>query len=438
MSASDITPGRFARFYAPLAATSLLLTATNPLLAAALARTPSPANALAGYSVAFALAGVLYSPLLVVQQVAANRLLCGRDLVPVRRFALALGTGFSVLGAAVAFTPLGEWVFRGLVGVDGAVFEEARGAMALLWPAPFLTGLRALHQGRLVAGHRTHPIAVATGARTAVLAVVAFALTLLPAGAWLGAAAFTVGLVVETALVGWAAAPRPGVVPLVGRGEPIILFSTPLMLNVLLWWSTPLLLNAVLARTPRPELALAAFAVVEAVAWFITAPVGQLQHAAIALVDGRPCHRRVRTWSGALALGVAAVMAVLALPGVREVVLRTGFGLEPTLLEAAARALPLAVAYPLLYAHRQYYQGLFVRAHCPWPVGWGAVLRVLTIAAAAPFALRRWGGEGAALGVGLAVVGLIVEGAFLERLSHRRVIPALDAVPPMDVEPVSA
>lgn len=436
---SDLTAGRFARFYAPLAATSLLLTATNPILAAALARTPAPANALAGYSVAFALTGVLYSPLLVMQQVAANRLLRGGDLEPVRRFAMAVGLVFSFLGAAMAFSPLGLWVFQELVGVTGAILEEARSAMALLWPTPFLTGLRALHQGRLVAGHRTHPIAVATGVRTGILGVVAFALTLFPGGAWLGAAAFTAGLLAETLLVGVSPAPTP-VPPSSATVDdgPVILFSTPLMLNVLLWWSTPLILNSVLARTPEPDCALASFAVVEAVAWFVTAPVGQLHHAGIALVDGPASHRRVRGWGGAMAVAMAAVLAILALPSVREPMLRVGFELDPSLLRPAARALPLAVLYPLLYAHRQYYQGLFVRAHRPGLVGLGAVLRVGSILAVAPFALGRWGMDGAALGVGLAVTGLVVEGIFLERLSHRRALPRLETVPPAGAETVSA
>ncbi|MDE2794430.1 MAG: hypothetical protein OXL34_06385, partial [Gemmatimonadota bacterium] len=61
-----ITAGGFSRFYTPLAATSLLLTATNPILAAALARSVDPVTALAGYSVAFAVCGVLYAPLFVM------------------------------------------------------------------------------------------------------------------------------------------------------------------------------------------------------------------------------------------------------------------------------------------------------------------------------------------------------------------------------------
>ncbi|NNF13822.1 MAG: hypothetical protein HKN72_11390, partial [Gemmatimonadetes bacterium] len=87
---TPITPKGFARFYLPLVATSYLLTATNPLLAAALARTSDPATALAGYGVAFALIGVIYAPLLVVQQVAAQRLLSVGDLTPVRRFTMVV------------------------------------------------------------------------------------------------------------------------------------------------------------------------------------------------------------------------------------------------------------------------------------------------------------------------------------------------------------
>lgn len=437
MDPKPLSAGRFARFYAPLAATSLLLTATNPLLTAALARSANPAAALAGFSVAFALCGVLYSPLLVVQQVAATRILEGRDMDPVRRFALGTGAFFSAITAAVAFTPLGDWVFGSLVGVRGAVFTEALDALGFLWPVPLLTGIRAAHQGRLVGKHRTQPIALATGARTLVLAGVAFGLTVITGGAWVGGAAFVVGLLVEASIVGLSRAPEaisPGAEeapPLVDAalegGDELLRFSTPLMLNGVLWWSTPLIINAVLARTPRPELALASFAVVEAVAWFVTAPVGQYQHASIALVGDRESHRRVRRWAGTLAGGVFLLLGTLAVPWVSEPVLDLAFQLDAELLQSAAAALPVAALYPLLYGHRQYYQGLFVRVGCPGVVGKGALLRITSLVLAAVLLVGPLGGHGAAFGVGLHAFGLAVEGGFLLQRSRLRVLPALEA-----------
>lgn len=426
-----LRPGHLARFYAPLAATSLLLTATNPLVTAALARTGDPAASLAGYGVAFALTGVLYAPLLVVQQVAAARLLAARGLGPLWRFTGVLGVLLSAAAAAVAFTPLGSLVLEDLVGVRDGVLREALAAMAWLWPVPFLTGIRALHQGRLVAGHRTQPIASATGVRTAALAVVAFSFTGAAAGAWIGGVAFTVGLLFETAVVAVARAPLPRV-PEVSEAETagedrLLSFSTPLMLNVLLWWATPLLINAVLARTPEPDCSIAAFTVVEAVAWFLTAPVGQLQHASLALVDGRDAHRRVQPYAGGLAAAVTLMLLVLAVPSIREAVLWTGFRLDPSLLRPAGLAFPVAALYPLLYGHRQYYQGLFVRAGCTGLVGRGAVLRIVVIAAASPLLLGPMGANGARLGVTLAVVGLVAEGVFLEVMARRRAFAALEA-----------
>ena len=425
---SLITAGGFARFYTPLAATSLLLTATNPILAAALARSSDPITALAGYQVAFAVCGVLYAPLLVVQQVAAARLLAGGSFSPVCRFAYLVGALLSLLGALIAYTTVGDLFFANVIGVGSAVLDEAVRAMQWLWPVPFLTAVRAAHQGRLVAGHRTVPIAGATGGRTGILAIVAFALLATGGGAWLGAAAFTTGMIVETLVV--MIARTPGLQleheDCEVDNENVARFSAPLMLNVLLWWATPLIINAVLARTANPDTALAAFAVVEAVAWFIAAPVGQLQHASIALVKCSETHRRVCTWGAVVAFTMLGLLLLISIPSLREPLLGYLFALDADLIAVAGPALPIAAAYPLLYGIRQYYQGLFVRSGRPVMVGVGAVLRVTTIVVAAVL-VQDAGVGGAVLGVGLAVFGLAFEGLFLIRYSRKDVMPELRA-----------
>lgn len=432
MPHSPLTLNQFARFYGPLAATSLLLTATNPLLTGAMSRSVNPAIALAGFGVAFSLSGALYSPLLVGQQVTATRLLSGQRFAPIQMFWLRIGVVFSLLSIAIAFTPLGDWVFGGVMGVSGDIFAEARLAIAVLSPVPVLTAWRAVQQGRLVAEHRTHPIAYATGARTIVLAIVAVVLTVwTEGGAWVGAAAFTLGLLVETILVASVrGGPARQAIAAGGlahgeRHARLLRFSTPLMVNVFLWWSTPLLITSVLARSPFPAEAIAAFVVVEAVAWFLAAPVGQYQHVSISLVDCKQSHRAVQRWSLLLAAAVALLMAVAAIPAVRRTILGAGFGLDPGLLSDIGAALPFTIAYPLLYGHRQYYQGLFTRCGRSDAVGWGAVLRVATVLVVAVIGLRPLGEAGATLGVLSAVTGLIVEGIFLERVSHRQVMSAL-------------
>ena len=399
-----------------------------------MSRSVNPAISLAGFGMAFSLCGVLYSPLLVGQQVAATRLLTGCRFGPIQSFWLRIGVLLSVVAGAVAFTPLGDWVFGVVMGVSGDIFDEARTAIALLVPVPLLTAVRAVHQGRLVAGHRTNPIAFATGARTGVLAIVAVVLTMsTQGGAWVGAAAFTLGLLVETILVAGArAGADDAYYPVAAEGVEsgatdarMLRFSTPLMVNMLLWWSTPLLINSVLARSPFPAEAIAAFVVVEAVAWFLAAPVGQYQHLSIGLVDCKRAHRAVQRWSLYLATAVALLVALVSIPLVRRAVLGAVFGLDSGLLSDIGAALPFAVAYPLLYGHRQYYQGLFTRNGRSDAVGWGAALRVTSVLAVAVVGLGPLGHAGATLGVLSTVVGLAVEGVFLGRVAHRQVMSML-------------
>jgi O-antigen/teichoic acid export membrane protein len=437
--------GGFSRFYAPLAATGLLLTATNPILTATVARSDDPIAVLAGFTVAFSLCGVLYSPLLVIQQVAATRLLEGGDLAPVRRFATLLGVALSVVAVVIAFAaPATEMIFHTLMGLEGRAFEEAVGALRVLWPLPILTAIKATHQGRLVAGHRTRPIAQATAVRTIGLAVTAFALAAWSGGAWVGGVAFTVGVTIETGLLALAATPGlRDVRPTLGV-EPeelgaLLLFSWPLIVNVVLWWATPLIINAILARTQTPHLNIAAFAIVEAVAWFITSPVGQLQHASIALVDCPESHARVRPMAVSVAVTMFLVLVVASVAAVRVPILSLVYGgASPELLMAAGAAFPVAALYPLLYGHRQYYQGLFIRANHPTTVGAGAILRVLSIAIGAVLLLKTQGHHGALFGVALAVGGLGVEGIFLERLSHRQALPSLRALSTITQEAMSS
>ena len=58
-------------------------------------------------------------------------------------------------------------------------------------------------------------------------------------------------------------------------------------------------------------------------------------------------------------------------------------------------------------------------------MGWGAALRVVTVFGVAVAGLGPLGHAGATLGVVAAVAGLLVEGAFLERLARAQVMTVL-------------
>lgn len=161
-----------ARFYYPLALTSLIGLTVQPMLTFFMGRAPFPLESLAVFPVVHALSFIFRSLGLSFQEAAIA--LVGDDLEhiePVGRFALWLGLASSAALALVAFTPLADvWFVR----ISGLEPELARFA---LWPARILVPLPALsvwlswQRAVLVQSGRTGPITLATTVEVAVIAV---------------------------------------------------------------------------------------------------------------------------------------------------------------------------------------------------------------------------------------------------------------------------
>lgn len=177
---APLTWAAFSRFYTPLALTSLLLLAAQPLGSAALSRMPEALASLAAWPVLAAFVflfrglGMAYNEVVValLEERGAWRSL--------RRFSLLLSLGMTALLSLVALTPLARGFFGGVMGLEPPLAALAsRGLLlALVWPA--LTVYQSLYQGVLVHSGRTQTIT-----QSVVLSLLTSALLLL-GGALLG------------------------------------------------------------------------------------------------------------------------------------------------------------------------------------------------------------------------------------------------------------
>lgn len=179
-----------ARFYYPLALTSLIGLTVQPLLTFFMGRAPSPVESLAVFPVVHALS-FLFSALGLSFQEAAIALL-GRHcehVRPLARFAAGLALGASGALALVVFTPLADVWFRTVSGLPAdlaiAALTPARIAVAL----PALSVALSFQRALLVQARATRPI---TGATLIELAVIA---ALFPLFGWgIGMAGVTAAL----------------------------------------------------------------------------------------------------------------------------------------------------------------------------------------------------------------------------------------------------
>jgi hypothetical protein len=178
-SASGAAPalsyGRIFHFYYPLALTSLLGLAVQPMTAFFMGRARHPVESLAVLPVVNALSFIFRAPGLSFQEVGIA--LFGKKLeryAELARFALWLGLAASLGQALVAFTPLAHVWFQTVSGLSPELAAFALAPARILTPLAALMVLLAFQRAVLVHGRRTRPITAATA-----LEVTGIVLTLL-------------------------------------------------------------------------------------------------------------------------------------------------------------------------------------------------------------------------------------------------------------------
>jgi hypothetical protein len=170
--ARKLSYGGIARFYYPLALTSLIGLAMQPMLTFFMGRAPSPIESLAVFPVVHALSFIFRSMGLSYQEVAIA--LMGKRFDHLRelgRFAVSLGLASSAGLALVAFTPLVWFWFETLSGLSPDLAQFAILPTAFLVPIPLLSVALSYQRAILVLAHVTRPITWATVLEVGVVAV---------------------------------------------------------------------------------------------------------------------------------------------------------------------------------------------------------------------------------------------------------------------------
>ncbi len=159
----ELTYGGIISFYIPLALTSLIGLAAQPLLTFFMGRAVAPVESLAVFPVVTALTFIFRSMGLSFQEVAIA--LLGKQLEhfqALARFGLVLALGASGGMALVALTPLADFWFLAVSGLSPELAAFALLPAAILVPLPALSVLLSFQRALLVVSRKTQPISWAT------------------------------------------------------------------------------------------------------------------------------------------------------------------------------------------------------------------------------------------------------------------------------------
>ncbi len=193
-------------FYTPLALTSFLFLASQPLGSAALSRMPEALNSLAVWPVlmsfVFLFRGLGFAFNEVVVTVLKEKIATFSEL---SRFALSLSALLAGLLALVALTPFAPFYFDSVAGLSDTLATLAVSSVALtiLWPA--ISVMRNLYQGVIVYNRQTRFVSESVVVSLAVTALLLGVGVMLGrfVGLYVGVVAFLAGNVVQVVWLYW-------------------------------------------------------------------------------------------------------------------------------------------------------------------------------------------------------------------------------------------
>lgn len=152
-----------ARFYTPLALTSLLSLGVNPFVTFFMGRSHMPIESLAVLPVVNSLLFIFRSMGLSYQEVLIA--LVGdrkQNYRLLRKFAVTLGTVVTIIPAIIAFTPLAKIWFVRVSGLTPDLADLAYTPLKIMLLLPALSVLLSFQRSTLVISGKTRPISVAT------------------------------------------------------------------------------------------------------------------------------------------------------------------------------------------------------------------------------------------------------------------------------------
>ena len=423
--AGNLSTRRIARFWAPLAATWLMMSVEGPFLAAVIARLAEPEYNLAAYGVAFSFAMLIEAPIIMMMSAAVALVTGPRAFHALRRFAYALNGIITLVMVVLLLPPVFRFVTECLIGLPREVATLTHGAVLILLPWPAAIGYRRFYQGVLIRVNLTRRVAYGTVVRVLTMAATGVALYSLGAlsGALVGAAALSCGVVAEafaSRLMARAAVrrvlswpePADSAVPLTTRA--IVRFYAPLALTSLLMLGVNPLVTFFMGHSRAALDSLAVLPVVTSLVFAFRSGGIAFQEVGIALLgDDRRGLAALRRFAWLLAGALTGALSLVAMTPLAAGWLHTVSGLSAELTGFALLPLRVLAVMPALEVALSFQRSQLVHSHRTATITWATVIEVASIVAILTVGVNGLRLVGAVVAAVALLLGRLAANAFL-------------------------
>jgi hypothetical protein len=356
---------RIIKTWWPLAASWLLMSVSQPVMSAVIARLASPEVNLAAYGgVVHPISLIIESPIIML--LAASTAL-SKDWVSylkVQRFTYVTAGILTLIHILVAFTPLYYVVVRQLLGVPEEIIEPARLGLMCMTPWTPAIAQRRFQQGAMIRFGHSEAVVVGTVIRLATFLTVlgiGYSIQSVP-GVVVGSAAQALSVTAESAYVGIRVRPvlkEIRVAPPVDTltWKKFAVFYIPLALTSLMTFLWQPLASAGLSRMPNALDSLAVWPVVYGLSFMLRSFGTAYNEVVVALLDEPRSQASLRRFTTGLALSTTTIQLLMVSTPIAYLWFNRLSALSGPLSEVAVTGLWILLPLPALTALQSWYQG---------------------------------------------------------------------------------
>lgn len=365
------------KFFLPLAVMPLIIGVAHNAVNASLARLPFPEITLAVYTVAKSITNIIKSPIHMSRQTVTSLVDDHQSFKFVSSFIFALGFLYFLMIASLGYTPLGEFVFKKIIGLkDPQEIKFAYQAFSIMAFIPLVESVRNIMQGLAISLRKTNLITPGVVVRIISISLILFWVTVNQAVAGVTAASgvWLIGIAIEMVFITLALRFSFGSFSGVLDNLPDNV-SKKVNLKRIIKFFIPIAVMAFLARFVQPVVQsgivrtsigthdLAAYGVSWTLVMIFVGPLDQLHQCS--LVYARELNhknwQRILKFSLAAGTIVSTILAVIAFTEVGDFVLIKLISVSPAITSIVKKVIIAFILFPIIRAFRETFWGVMMQ-----------------------------------------------------------------------------
>ncbi|MFA5805747.1 MAG: hypothetical protein WC879_14005 [Melioribacteraceae bacterium] len=386
----SLTYKKIFKFWMPLSATWLMMSIEGPFLTALIARLPNPEYNLAAYGVAFALALIIESPVIMMMSASVALVKDNYTFYKLRNFVYSVNFLITLCILILIMPPVFYALTIDFMNLPQQVAELTHKAVILLIPWPASIGYRRFYQGIMISSNATRRVAYGTVVRMSSMFSVALILISFFQfdGVVIGASALSSGVIME------AIASRFMAHKFINNVRQkksvneqnnlsyieITKFYYPLVLTSLISLGIHPVVTFFIGQSNRALESLAVLPVLNSLVFFFRSFGLSFQEVGIALMGQQSGYYKLRNFAIGLSIAVVLALGIISFTPLSMIWFQKVAGLSLQLSEFSLLPLMLYTIFPATTVWINFQRSLLVYSRNTKPITYATIIEVLGIA----------------------------------------------------------